>query len=59
MELVEAVRDQDWEMAKVRRPPEVASGAEYATSRGACLGLGQWTLDAFRRTPDSALLCRV
>jgi hypothetical protein len=59
MELVEAVRDQDWEMAKVRRPLEVVSGAEYAPSRGVCLALGQWTLDAFRRTPDSALLCRV
>ena len=59
MELIRAVREEDWERVKVRRPLEAVSGTEYGPSRGVCMGLGQWILEAFRRTPDSALLCRV
>ena len=59
MELLLAAREKDWERVKVRRPLEAVSGTEYGPSRGVCLGLGQWTLEAFRRTPDSAWLCRI
>ena len=59
MELIEAAVNQDWEKVKVRRPLEAVSSTEYGPSRSVCLGLGQWTLEAFRRTPDSALLCRI
>ena len=60
MELLQAVREQDFEKVKVRRPLEAVSGTEFGPSRGACLGLGQWTLDAVvARPPDSALLCQV
>ena len=63
-ELIEAVRKQDVEKVKVRRPLEAVSSTEHGPSRGVCLGLGQWTLEAFRleafrRMPDSALLCRI
>jgi hypothetical protein len=58
MELIEAVEEQDWEKVKVRRPLEAVSGTEYGPSRGVCMGLGRWT-PRCRRTPDSALLCRV
>ncbi len=51
MELVKAVFDQDFEKVKVRRPLEAASGTEYGPSRGACMGLGQWTLDAVVARP--------
>jgi hypothetical protein len=59
MELVEAARKQDWERAKVRRPLEADSSTDCGPTRAVCLGLGQWTLEAFRRTPDSAMLCRI
>jgi hypothetical protein len=59
MELIEAVKKQDLETVEVRRPLEAVSCTEDGPSRGVCLGLGQWTLEAFRRTPDSALLCRI
>jgi hypothetical protein len=59
MELIKAVREQDVEKVKVRRPLEAVSSSECGPSRAARLGLGQWTLEAFRRTPDSALLCRI
>ena len=59
MELIEAVREQDFEKVKVRHHLEAVSSTEFGPSRGVCLGLGQWILEAFRRTPDSALLCRV
>jgi hypothetical protein len=59
MELIKAVREQDVEKVKVRRPLEAVSSTESGPSRGVCLGLGQWTLEALRRTPDSAMLCRI
>jgi hypothetical protein len=58
-ELVQAVSEQDVDKVKVRRPLEAVSSSECGPSRAARLGLGQWTLEAFRRTPDSALLCRI
>ena len=52
MELIEAVRDeQDVEKVEVRRLLEAFLGAEYGPSRGVCLGLGQWTLDAVVARP--------
>jgi hypothetical protein len=59
VELINAVKMQDVEKVKVRRPLEAVPSTEYGPSRGVCLGLGQWTLEAFRRTPDSAWLCRI
>ncbi len=51
-ELIEAVRDlQNVEKVKVRRPLEAVSSTEYGPSRGVCLGLGQWTLDAVVARP--------
>jgi hypothetical protein len=46
MELIKAVREQDVEKVKVRRQLEAVSSTESGPSRGVCLGLGQWTLDA-------------
>ena len=46
MELIKAVREQDVEKVKVRRILEDVSSTEYGPSRGVCLGLWQWTLDA-------------
>jgi hypothetical protein len=46
MELIKAVREQDVEKVKVRRPLEAVSSTESGPSRGVCLGLGQWTLEA-------------
>ena len=51
MELIEAVREQDVEKVEVRRPLEAVSSTESGPSRGVCLGLGQWTLDAVVAIP--------
>ncbi len=51
MELVEAVKKQDVETVKVRRPLETVSSTESGPSRAVCLGLGQWTLDAVVARP--------
>ena len=51
MELIEAVKNQDVDTVKVRRPLEAGSSTESGPSRGVCLGLGQWTLDAFVARP--------
>jgi hypothetical protein len=51
MELNEAVREQDVEKVKVRRPLEAVSSNEHGPSRGVSLGLGQWTLDAVVARP--------
>ena len=51
MELFQAARKLDWERVKVRRPLEAVSGTEYGPSRGVCLKLGQWTLDAVVARP--------
>ena len=51
MELIEAVREEDSETVKVRRLLEAVSGTECGPSRGVCLGLGQWTLDAVVARP--------
>jgi hypothetical protein len=51
MELIEAVQEQDVEKVKVRRPLEAVSRTEYGPSRGVCLGLGQWTLNAVVARP--------
>ena len=51
MELVEAVKEEDVEKVEVRRRLEAFLGAEYGPSRGVCLGLGQWTLDAVVARP--------
>ncbi len=51
MELIKAVREQDVEKVKVRRPLEAASSTEHGPSRGVSLGLGQWTLDAVVARP--------
>ncbi len=45
MELIDAVKEQDVEKVKVRRPLEAVPGTEYGPWRGVCLGLGQCTLD--------------
>jgi hypothetical protein len=58
MELIEAVKKQDVVKVKVRRPLEAVSSTESGPSRAVYLGLRQCTLGAFRRTPDSALLCQ-
>ena len=58
MELIKAVREHDVEKVKVRRPLEAVSSTESGPSRGVCLGLGRWTLDAVV-APDSTLLCRI
>jgi hypothetical protein len=50
-ELIEAVNKEDFEEVKVRPPVEVVSSTEYGPSRGVCLGLGQWTLDAVVARP--------
>jgi hypothetical protein len=44
--LFEAVQKQDAEKVEVRRPLEAGSSTESGPSRGVCLGLGRWTLDA-------------
>ena len=51
MELIEAVKNQDVETVKVRRPLEAGYSTESGPSRGVCRGLGQWTLDAFVARP--------
>ena len=51
MELIEAVEEQDVEKVEVRRLLEAFLGAESGPSRGVCLGLGQWTLDAVVARP--------
>ncbi len=51
MELLQAVRERDFEKVKVRRLLEVVSGTEHGSWRGVCLGLGQWTLDAVVTRP--------
>jgi hypothetical protein len=51
MELIKAVKEQDFEEAEVRRPLEAVSSIEYGPSRGVCLGLGQWTLDSVVARP--------
>jgi hypothetical protein len=58
MELIEAVRKQDVEKVKVRRPLEAVSSTEHGPSRGVS---GARSVDprCRRRTPDSALLCRI
>ncbi len=48
---LQAAEYQDFERVKVRRPLEAISGTEYGPSRGVCLGLGQWTLDAVVARP--------
>jgi hypothetical protein len=51
MELIEAVKKQDVVKVKVRRPLEAVTSTESGPSRGVCLGLGQWTLDAVVARP--------
>ncbi len=51
MELIEAAQEQDVEKVEVRRPLEAVYSTEYGPSRGVCLGLGQWTLDAVVARP--------
>ncbi len=51
MELIEAVIKQDVEKVEVRRPLEAVSSTESGPSRGVCLRLGQWTLDAVVARP--------
>ena len=51
MELIEAAREQDVEKVEVRRLLEAFLGTESGPSRGVCLGLGQWTLDAVVARP--------
>jgi hypothetical protein len=51
MELIKAVKKQDLETVKVRRLLEAVSSNEYGPSRGVCLGLGEWTLDAVVARP--------
>jgi hypothetical protein len=51
MELIEAVKKQDVETVKVRRQLEAVSSTESGPSRGICLDLGQWTLDAVVARP--------
>jgi hypothetical protein len=51
MELVEAVKKQDVEKVEVRRPLEAGSSTEFGPSRGVCLGLGQWALEAVVARP--------
>ena len=51
MELIEAVQEEDVEKVEVRRLLEAFLGTESGPSRGVCLGLGQWTLDAVVARP--------
>jgi hypothetical protein len=51
MELIKAVKNQDVEKVKVRRPLEAVSSTESGPSRCVCLGLGQWTLEAVVARP--------
>ena len=51
MELIEAVKKQDVEKVEVRRLLEAFLSTESGPSRGVCLGLGQWTLDAVVARP--------
>ena len=51
MELIEAVKKQDVGKVEVRRLLEAFSSTESGPSRGVCLGLGQWTLDAVVARP--------
>jgi hypothetical protein len=51
MELIKAVKKQDLEKVKVRRPLKAVSSTKYGPSRGVCLGLGRWTLDAVVARP--------
>ncbi len=51
MELIGAVKNQDVEKVEVRRPLEAGSSTESGPSRGVCLGLGRWTLDAVVARP--------
>jgi hypothetical protein len=51
MELIEAVQEEDLETVEVRRQLEAVSSTECCPSRGVCLGLGQWTLDAVVARP--------
>ncbi len=51
MELIEAVKKQDVEKVEVRCQLEAVSSTESGPSRGVCLGLGQWTLDAVVARP--------
>ena len=51
MELIQAVKNQDVEKVEVRRPLEAVSSTESGPSRGVCLGLGRWTLDAVVARP--------
>ena len=49
--LIEAVKKQDVKKVKVRRLLEAGSSTECCPSRGVCLGLGRWTLDAVVARP--------
>ena len=51
MELVKAVREDDVEKVEVRRLLYAFLSTESGPSRGVCLGLGQWTLDAVVARP--------
>jgi hypothetical protein len=51
MELVEAVKKQDVEKVQVRHPLEAVSSSKSGPSRGVCLGLGQWALEAVVARP--------
>ena len=51
MELIEAVKKQDVQKVEVRRQLEAISITESGPSRGVCLGLGRWTLDAVVARP--------
>jgi hypothetical protein len=58
MELIEAVREQDFEKVKVRHHLEAVSSTEFGPSRGVCLGLGQWTLITSSHA-RFGMLCRI
>jgi hypothetical protein len=51
MELIKAVREQDVEKVEVRRLLGAVFSTESGPSRGVCLGLGRWTLDAVVARP--------
>ncbi len=57
MELFQAAENEEWEEVKVRRPLEAVPSTECGPSRGVCMGLGQWTLDAVVARPIRP--CRV
>jgi hypothetical protein len=58
-EIVSAAEKREWVKVEVRRRPlEAVPSSECGSLQAVGLGLGQLTLAAFRRTPDSGLLCR-